>query len=237
MTTGLVIFARMGSSRLPGKSLMDIGGRSLLGRVLDRTRRIRCQGTIVIATSDQAEDEPIARFAEVEGVALFHGDLHNVAGRALACARRYRLARFARICGDRPFFDPGIVDRLLDMQAAGRLDLSTNAGEHTFPAGATGEVVSTPALERVLAATRDPEDLEHVTRYFYRCPAAFRIANLASRTPEDAEISLAVDTELDLERARWIVARLDGPPADASLGEVTRLARAWYKEAAGAGAP
>jgi spore coat polysaccharide biosynthesis protein SpsF len=227
MNSGIILFARMDSSRLPGKSLMDIGGRSLLRRVLDRCGLIDGDTPIVVATSDSAADDAIADFARIEKVMLYRGALKDVASRALGCAERFGFDRFARICGDRPFFDPEVVGRLFDMHERERADLATNVMEKTFPAGATAEIVSTEALARSIMASDASEDREHMTRYFYSHPDRFRIINLRSSNPADAEVSLAVDTPADLEKARHIVEFLQGRELRAPLEEIVALARKW----------
>ena len=85
-----------------------------------------------------------------------------------------------------------------------RLDLATNALTRTFPTGAMAEVVRVSALEKVLALTRDPIDLEHVTRYIYRNATTFCLENLYSNDPTLKDVSLAIDTKEDLARTRWV---------------------------------
>lgn len=230
VNTGLIIFARMGSSRLPGKMLMPLGGRPLLGRVIDRTRRVSGNHPIVVATSDLADDDPIAGFADREGVAVFRGSLDDVAGRALACCEAYGFDRFARICGDRPFLPWELIDELLIMHVTQNLDLATNALEKTYPAGTMTEIVSTAALRCVLAAAgADVEDREHVTRHFYRFPSEFRIGNRASGWLEWARLSMTIDRADDVTRAEWIFSMLGKEPEAASLEQVAALAAEWER--------
>jgi len=228
MKKGVIIFARMSSSRLPGKSLMDIAGRSLLGHVLDRSKLIGDECEVIIATSDQSSDDPIARFAKQEGVGLFRGELDDVAGRGLACAQQFGLDCFARVCGDRPFFDPEIVVQLFAMLDENDADLATNVAEKSYPPGATAEVMLTAALQTALEVTDASLDREHVTRYFYNHPEDFRIVNLRAPAGLDKEVSLVVDIEEDLERARYIATHLGERVAQVGIGDVIELARSWY---------
>lgn len=229
MTTGAIVFARMSSSRLPGKALIDIAGRSLIGRVIDRTKAIGLAGPTVVATSTASVDDVLADVARAEGAAVFRGDLDDVAGRALAAARANGLSAFARICGDRPFFDPAIVRKLAGWQQEDDLDLATNAAVKTFPAGLTAEVVGTEALARGLREASASSDREHVTTVFYGRSEAFRIRNLQAQPALNTTLSLVVDTQDDLDRARFIARGLgqaDGPGAPITL--ILSLAAAWY---------
>jgi len=225
MKSGLVIFARMGSLRLPCKALLPLAGRPLLGRVIDRTRKVAGGHTIVVATSNQSEDNPIADFAKQEGVEVFRGDLDDVADRALTCCDAFGFDCFARICGDRPFLPWELIDALLAMHTAQKLDLATNALEKTYPAGATTEIVSTDALRRSLQAGADAEDREHVTRYFYRFPEKFRIGNRMSGKPEWMRVNLAIDRAEDVTRAQAILSALGSAPEEARLEQVAALAQ------------
>lgn len=230
MSTGLVIFARFGSSRLPGKALLPIGNRALLGLMLDRTRRVVGGYPIVIATSDRSEDDPIADFAAAEGVEVFRGSLDDVAKRALDCADAFGFDRFARICGDRPFLDPEMVGHLVDIHFRDDLDLATNILKRTYPMGMASEILSTESLRRVLKETSDPYDREHVTSYFYTHTDRFRIFNQESSSPYDTSISLAVDTRRDLDRAEWIASRLGDEVVTADANKVIALAHEWHAD-------
>ena len=217
----------MGSRRLPGKMLMDLVGRPLLGRVLDRVRRVRGSHPVVVATSDQPEDGVLADYAQGEGAQLFRGSLDDVAGRALACCEAYGFSRLARICGDRPFLPWELLDELLEIHAAGAWDLATNAQEPGFPAGTVTDIVSAAALRRVTESTTEPADREHVTRFFYANPGEFRIANRRAEHPEWGGLNLCIDTAADRERALWILGRLGPEPEAAPLAAGAALAAEW----------
>src|SRR5690606_5239919 len=117
--TAVVTFARMGSSRLPGKSLTDIGGRTVLGCLIDRLGLLKQPARLIVATSDQAVDDAIADFCATDamcrelGIQVFRGALLDVLGRAAACARAFNLDPLVRISGDSPFMDPAVIDRVI----------------------------------------------------------------------------------------------------------------------------
>jgi spore coat polysaccharide biosynthesis protein SpsF (cytidylyltransferase family) len=228
MPTGLIVFARMSSSRCPGKMLMPIAGRPLLGLVLDRTRRVKGGGQIVVATSTEPDDDAIADFAAGEGIDVFRGSLNDVAARALACCQRFGFDRFARICGDRPFMPWEVVEELLEMAHRRDLDLATNVAERSYPVGTVSEVVATEALRRLLAATSDAEDREHLTRYFYTHQEDFRIGNLHSGHGDWAALRLSVDDLADIDRTAWMLAQLGPRPETARLEQIAELALRWH---------
>lgn len=236
MTEGVIVFARMSSTRLPGKSLCMIGGRTLIGRVFDRSKAVGLEGPVVLATSDRPEDDCLVDVAQAEGVGVFRGSLDDVAGRALAAAQAFGLEAFARVCGDRPFFDPRLVADLAALRRRDDLDLATNAQRKTYPPGLTAEVIRTAALGQALAETDDPQDREHVTRYFYSAPDRFSIGNIASPVPLDPRVSLVIDTAEDYDRACFIAAGLgEGDTPSAPAERITALAVEWYECRTGSG--
>lgn len=228
MRVGAIVFARMSSRRLPGKALLPIGRQPLLGWVLERTARAAGLAQVVVATSTDVSDDAVAQFAAERGVGVHRGPLDNVVARALACARHFDLAAFARVCGDRVFLDPADIELSVRRMAdgSGTVDLVTNTLSGPVPAGLTTEVVRTEALAEVLAQTSDPQDLEHLTRYFYGHPDRFRIVSGAPVPAGLQGLRLVVDTPDDLRRARDVVACLE-EPVRASVADIAMLARRW----------
>ncbi len=224
----------MDSRRLPGKALTDIAGRPLLGRVLDRIRMVPGDYTVVVATSDREIDSGIAEFAAAENITVFRGVTENVAQRLVDCADAHGFRRVARISGDSPFIDPGLVGRFLQCHDERGAELVTNVMPRTFPPGLSVEIISVEALRRMIAETRDPADLEHVTRFIYANPERFDIHNIRAEN-DDSDLALTVDTAEDLERARWVVSHLGEAPEQAALQEVVALARRWFSNNGNAG--
>lgn len=228
----------MGSARLAGKVLADLGGRTLLQRVLDRVR-IVAGAAIVVATSDCIEDDPIAAEAASEHVEVFRGSLIDVADRALSAADAFGLDRFARVCADRPFVDPVLIRRALERSVESGADLvsTTRPADEphcsptpTVPPGLTTEVIRTDALRELLMTTDDPADREHVTRAFYRFASPFSHA-LVEAGPGAGTRPLVVDTAADLRRARAVTQHLGSEPHRAAMMEVARAMHSvWLDE-------
>jgi spore coat polysaccharide biosynthesis protein SpsF len=203
MTTGIVIFARLDSTRLPGKVLKPLAGAPMLDWTV---RRCRAAGApVMLATTGRALDDPIAEYAAAADLPVFRGNTHDVLGRALGAA-----TAFVRVhLRDRP-------------------DLTTNVFPRTFPPGISAEAIPRATLDRLNAEVPDDRYREHVTLYAYETPDAFRIVNVPAsgadyREDGHAGLHLAVDTPADFARAEWIARHL--PTRDARLGEIAKLAR------------
>lgn len=210
MNIGAIIFSRFDSSRLPGKAMLDIEGRSLLGRVIDRTKKIKNIEQIIIATSDRDIDDVISDFAIQENIHCYRGSLENVASRAIEACKKYSLDAFARICGDRPFFDFNAVSYLISEFKNNEFDLTTTFGTGQMPPGLTCEIISATALQKAYL-NFDIYEQEHFTTYFYRNFNNFLVKKVLVPNCEayDNKLRLVVDNQTDLKRARWIASQTD----------------------------
>lgn len=210
MKIGVLIFSRYESSRLPGKALLKINGQELLGRVIGRAKQLTGDAGVVVATSNQQADDAIAKFARSQGSEVFRGDLNDVAKRAIDACSYYGWDAFARICGDRPFYDVPIVNLSIKTMANRQCDLVTTSGEYALPPGLTTEVVSCAALakhyDQLTAFQR-----EHLTSLFYEQTVNFDICYLDYPSICRAVYStkLVVDTDKDLRRAEWIAKQME----------------------------
>ena len=180
---GAIVQARMTSRRLPGKSLRPLCGKPLLQYVLESLAQVEPLAVVVVATSSDPTDDPIADFCKRQGSPCFRGPLDNVAERFRQAARRHQLAGFVRISGDSPLLDSRLVARGVALFQESDADLATNVFPRTYPAGMSVEVVRTATFERVVPGLDEPDDREHVTGYFYRHPEQFRIVNFARDVP------------------------------------------------------
>ena len=109
---GAIIFSRMQSQRLPGKAMINISGKLLIERVIERTQKIKLIDHICLATSNLKNDDIINNYAISKGLDTFRGDQNDVVLRAFSAGSLYNYDCFVRICGDRPFFDGKIVDEI-----------------------------------------------------------------------------------------------------------------------------
>jgi spore coat polysaccharide biosynthesis protein SpsF len=213
----------MGSRRLPGKVLAPIVDRPLLQYLLERLARCVSLDAVVVATSTEPADDPVARFCEERRIPCHRGPAENVAGRIRDAVAAAGFDVFVRVNGDSPLLDPGLVQRGIAVCVRERCDIATNVFPRSFPAGQSVEVLNTRAFERGYGGMRDPADLEHVTPFFYRHADEFAIHNF-SASRDYGSLRLVVDTPEDLVRITSIVGRMDEPHWQYGLDEVAELA-------------
>ena len=218
-----MVHARMGSSRLPGKVLAELGGRPALQWLLERMERAGEVDAVVVATSVEAADDPVAEFCAGRGVALHRGPLDDLAARVLAAAEAYALDVLVRVNGDSPLLDQRLVDRGVALQRETGADLVTNVRPRSFPPGQSVEVLKTAALRRAVERMDDPDDREHVTAWLYRHAGEVRIERFAHDPPVTAP-SLTLDEPADRIRLERVLARMERPHWEYRWDEIVALA-------------
>lgn len=226
MSTGLIILSRYASERLPGKALLDVGGRTVLGHIVDRLRRGAPEYPIVVATSTDPNDDPIVQWCRRSGIDCFRGALEDVSDRFLSCAEQYGWHYAVRINGDNIFTDPGTLRAMLAIAATGHYDLVTNVPGRTFPYGMSVEIVRTSFLRSVMARIENAADREHVTKYLYDHPdVGIRYIFKNTAVPSVAGLQLALDTPEDLLRCERIISSMSRYPSICGLADMPALIR------------
>lgn len=185
-----IIQARMGSRRLPGKTLLPLLGRPMLWHIVERVRAMAGLDGVVVATSKNHQDAPIREFCRDHAIPVFAGSEEDVLDRFYQAARVHQADPIVRITADCPFVDPGVLSRLLQSYREGEYDevgVATGAGAlfetcYRFPDGLDAECIRQSALERAWEEATDPSDREHVTPYLWRVPGRFRIGRLFCET-------------------------------------------------------
>lgn len=216
-----LVFARMDSSRLPGKALKPLAGVPVLARVLHRLSHTREIDGIVVCTSGRAVDDPVADFADQMHMGLFRGAAEDVLGRALAAATYLKADAVVRISGDSPFMDPALVDALVARHRDTEPDITTNVHPRSYPAGMSVEVIATATLQKLDQTVRDAAEREHVTQHLYRKADDFRIENVTAPVAM-RDVDLALDTEDDFAFQSWLATEV---AADAGLDTILKAAR------------
>ncbi len=210
MTVLGVVQARMGSNRLPGKVVADLGGGyRVLGLLLERLRPAPLD-IIVVATTTAPHDDVVEELARSTGVAVVRGSEDDVLGRFALVLETYPADHVVRITADCPLVDPSIVATVLDNHAWSGADYTSNTLIRSYPDGLDIEVVSAAALRAAHAEAVDPDEREHVTPFVHRRPERFRLAaSIGSR--HLAHERWTLDTPDDLAWLRDVVARLPDP--------------------------
>jgi spore coat polysaccharide biosynthesis protein SpsF len=217
-----IIQARMGSSRLPGKVLRDLGGQPVLARVIDRVRRAQTVTGVVVATTTDPADDPIAAFCQQHAVPVFSGSQFDVLDRYYQAAREHQADVVVRITADCPMIDPQEIDRVVTAFLEGEYDFAANRlpppAQRTSPIGMDTEVCSFAALEQAWQNATEPYEREHVMPYLYDAPGRFRV-KIVETEPSLGHLRFTIDTEEDLQVARAIYAAF-GNRDDFSLAEL-----------------
>ena len=215
----------MSSTRLPGKTLMDLGGAPVIDRVIARARRARLADDVWVAITEDASDDVLEEHLRVVGAPYVRGSLDDVLARYVQAVEAASADVIVRITCDCPLIDPGVIDAVIGtFRADAGLDYCSNTLVRTYPIGMDTEVFTRHALERANERAMEPHEREHVTPHIYQHPERFRLENVTA--PEWArwpELRLTVDEASDLEMLRAVVERV-GP--DAGLREVLELLRA-----------
>ena len=201
--TGIIIQARTGSTRLPGKILKVIHDRTLLDHIIDRLQALTQEAQIVIATSTLPGDDKVEQFCKERGVHCFRGSESNVLDRYYACAKRYGFDHIVRLTADNPFVDAEEVDRLIAFHKSCGNDFTESFSQ--LPIGVGAEIFSFPALEEDRKQASMPHHFEHVDEYILEHMAQFKTATLQVADEKNRpDIRLTVDTQEDYEKACYI---------------------------------
>lgn len=196
-----IIEARMGASRLPGKSMRPLAGAPLVQRVAERIRRARSLHEVVVATSVSPKDDVLAEHMTAAGFAVHRGSEDDVLGRILGAAQAHRATVHVQCWGDCPLADPTEIDRVVEKLLATGADLAGNGlgKDRTLPYGLDVLAFTVKALEEADRATKDtPYHREHGTTYIYENPDRFRVERC--ETPSDIgfpKLDLTINTEDD----------------------------------------
>ena len=213
MRTGIVILSRYSSSRLPGKALRIMLGKTVLTYIVERLLQVVPLENIVLATSEEASDDPIEAFAKAAGVKCYRGSLENVAQRFHDAAAAQGWEYATRINGDNIFADTDVLRDMIALAETGQYDFVSNVKGRTFPKGMSVEIVRLKHYADLLPTIyASPQYREHVTLYLYEHDAGqtyYYYMNDA--LPEASGIQLALDTQEDWDRTLHIMQQFTAP--------------------------
>ncbi|MFN8946265.1 MAG: cytidylyltransferase domain-containing protein [Alphaproteobacteria bacterium] len=183
-----IIQARLGSSRLPGKVLLELAGRPALDWVIARAAASNAFAEIVLATTTDPRDDALATHGKGLGLRVVRGSEADVLDRYCLAAKESRADIITRVTSDCPLIEPAILAAMAARCCPPHdFDIISNAVQRTFPRGLDAEMFTRAALEAAATEARDPAEREHVTVFIYRRPERFRIAHFTQGADHSRE--------------------------------------------------
>jgi spore coat polysaccharide biosynthesis protein SpsF len=202
-----IIQARMGSTRLPGKVMKDLGGASVLARVVHRLRLAALTGELVVATTHDRADDVIVEECNRLSVKFCRGEQEDVLDRYYQAAQAFGADAVVRITSDCPMIEPETTDKTIRAFLDRRPDYASNALQRTYPRGLDTEIMTSDALARAWMEAKEPYQRSHVTAYIYENPKKFRIVSITGEGDYSHQ-RWTVDTPEDLKFIRAVYERL-----------------------------
>ena len=206
---GAIIQARMSSERLPGKSLMEVGGKPLFEHIIENLKISKYLTRIVLVTTKRKEDKALLELAERLEVYGFAGSENDVLARFNDAADNFKLNIVIRVCGDNILTDIDGMDRTIALYLEKKPDLAVNGGKNGYPLGTGVEVLSTSLLRKLNKTVNNIIEREHVTLHIYRQREKYRILDVKAPVEyRELNIRLTVDTPEDLSLIRVLCGKL-----------------------------
>lgn len=201
--TGIVIQARMGSTRLPGKVLMPVGDRNILEHILERISLLNKEVFTVIATSKAQNSNSIEKFCKEHNTECLRGSETNVLERYYEVAVKYNLNNIVRLTADNPFYDIEELDALIDEHIDKQYDYTDSYS--VLPIGVGAAIFSFDALKKVYEKSSLPHHFEHVDEYLLENKSDFKTGVLLAKADKCyPNVRLTIDTKEDYKRACYI---------------------------------
>ena len=208
MNTVLIIQARMGSTRLPGKSTLNLGGKPLIGWVIHRLKKTSQVDKIVLSTTTKTEDDILEKIGLEYEIDVFRGSENDLVNRYYQAAKKYKANLIVRVPGDNALPEPKEIDRVINYHNNSGNDFSSNfpdVAQHGYPHngypdGIGAEVINFEALKRIWNLSSSPRNREHPHTNFYENPKMFKIGVL--ECPEEIrrpDIILDINTKEQYE--------------------------------------
>ena len=203
---GIIVQARMSSSRLPSKVMLPLAGESMLHQQIKRLKMSQLTDHVIVATSNDDSDNPIAELCTSIDVPCFRGSLNDVLARYYFAAKENQFTTIVRICGDCPLIDAKLIDEIIKFHQESKAEYTSNCVKRYFPDGQDIEVFSFSALEQAYLCAKKPSEREHVTPYI-RESGQFRMADFTADT-DLSNYRICVDHQADFNVIETIYIQL-----------------------------
>ncbi len=209
MKTVVIIQARLGSTRLPGKVLLDLAGEPMLARVVNRVRRARRVDEVVIATTTETRDDELERICTQRGWPCYRGSEQDVLDRYYQASKAHGADVIVRITSDCPLIEPTLIDAIIERRELEQADFTSNTIHRTYPRGLDTEVFPFAVLETAWCEDRNPAWREHVTPFITNHPERF--SNVQVTNGDDhSNLRWTVDTPEDFALVQNIFTHFQG---------------------------
>jgi len=215
---GVVIQARLGSERLPGKILLQASGKPLLEHLLERLNGL----PVVIATTPLEKDQPIVALAKQLSVPFFCGSEQDVLDRSYQAAKKEKFKTVIRITSDCPLIDKELIDQCINLFKEKKVDYLSNTLERSYPRGMDVEIFTIEALEAAWKEAKDVYDREHVTPFIRRHPDRFKQFSVVQKD-DLSHLRLTLDTPEDYKLIKAIYEELYPQDKKFGLNEILRV--------------
>lgn len=217
-----VLQARMSSRRLPGKVLAPVLGEPMILRQIERLRRSRTLGGLVVAISADPGDARLLDVCAERGITVHRGSLDDVLGRVVEAARPHAPRAVVRLTADCPLADPDVIDRVVGAFRENELDYAGNIDPPTWPDGLDVEVIRFEALLDAAERAELPEEREHVTLFIRRHPELYPSVNVTADV-DRSHLRWTVDEPADLDFVRAVYERLYPRKPDFRMDDILAL--------------
>ncbi|MDD5433505.1 MAG: glycosyltransferase family protein [Candidatus Pacebacteria bacterium] len=221
--TGIIIQARMGSTRLPGKMAKKILGKTILEHVIFRLQKIKNPAKIILATTISKKDNILESIAKKNKIKVFRGSEEDVLDRYYQAAKQFDIDPIVRITADCPVLDWQVCDEVINFYLENQFDYVSNVRPPTFPDGLDVEVFSFAALEKSWQAAKLKSEREHVVPYIVNHPEIFKIGNLVRNGNDLSDLRLTLDEKDDLILLKKIYSALYKKNNYFTLNDILKL--------------
>ena len=226
MKFGIIIQARTGSTRFPGKVLKKISGnKSVLNFQIERLLQVFNNKQIFIATTKLKSDKKICNLASNIKIKFFCGSKNDLLKRYFDCAKKYRVKNIVRITSDCPLVDPYLIKEMIKTFFKRKIDYIANTlpiSRSTYPDGSDIEIFKFKALKKINKLTKNKSDREHVTNFFWKNEKLFK-CHIIGLKKNLSSYRFCIDYKNDLTVIREIIEVLEKNNMSGSAIEITNI--------------
>ena len=201
-----IIQARIGSTRLPGKVMLEVNNQPLIYHLIKRLKFVKNLDSIIVATTTEKKDDIICDFLKKKKIKFFRGSENNVVDRFLKASKKYDIKNIVHVTADCPLIDPHIVSQVIETYKSNNFDYVSNSNIRTYPDGMDVHVFSFKALKRNIKFVTNKLEKEHVTLGIKNRPKKFKIKTITStKNLFLPQLGLTLDEKDDFKLIKKII--------------------------------